>query len=218
MGFSIAIIAFAIEDADVVLERMQWAETDQEVGVPVDPAKVSIEDLLDQDRQQANNPHFSSARGETHFFVYLSRSELGPHVTPDLSAMSLAAPLTAYFVVETNRAATVERWEEREKVWAVGGAANIEYEIIGDAPVDLVALAQAYREWWASLPHDEEFLEPGELDLPENDSDLILQNFNSLIDDWFSAETGFRYAGDHLPLYRLSGELPVLDRRRTPRE
>ena len=36
MGFSIAVIAFALEDGPRVLDHMGWKVTDQLVGEPVD--------------------------------------------------------------------------------------------------------------------------------------------------------------------------------------
>ena len=64
------------------------------------------------------------------------------------------------------------------------------------------------------MPHDYTYTEPGELDLPESNEDLIVEVFSSLTGNYFADLTGFRYDGDHPPLYRLNGVLPTVDMRK----
>jgi hypothetical protein len=79
MGFSVAILAFALEDAPRLLDELGSEVTQVQVGQAIDPATMT-EEMFSQACQDANNPHFSAARGEAHFFVYTSLSELGPMV------------------------------------------------------------------------------------------------------------------------------------------
>lgn len=208
MGFSVAIIAFQLEDAPRVLEHFDWRVTEVQVGQAVDPTDVSWEQLMSPEHQALTNPHFSAARSDDYFFVYVSLEELGLFVNPDYATLSTHASLTVHSVVETSNASSIEFWEAGERKWSVGGASGMDYEVIGDAPIDLDAQATAYRDWWNNLSHYREF------DLPEANADLIVAQFSSLTGDYFAQTFGFRYNGDHPPLYRLEGELPTVDTRR----
>ena len=202
MGFSVAILAFALADASDVLDGMGWSLTDHRVGEPVDLSSVSLKDLVSPEFQAANNPHLSAARGDEFFFVYLSLKEFSWRVDPDYAAISRIAPFTLQIVIETSMAASVEKWAGGAVQWSISGASGQEYDVTGNPPVDLDRLADDYRAWWASLPHDEdeEYLEPGELDLPDRNTDLIVERFKELMDDFFATMTGFAYAGNHPPL------------------
>lgn len=213
MGFSVAIIAFALEDAPLVLQEMGWKVTEIQVGQPVDLSEVAWERLLSPEYRALNNPHFSAGKNNDYFFVYASLEELGPFVQPDYATLSAIAPLTVHVVVETSSASLVEFWDRGDRVWSLGGGSGQGYEVIGDAPIDLDAQATAYRDWWNSLPHDREFSEPGEFDLPETNADLIFEHFSSLTGNYFAEKTGFRYDGDRPQLYRLEGDFPTVDTR-----
>lgn len=213
MGFSVVIIAFALEDAPRVLREMRWEVTELQVGQPVDLSEVTWERLLSSEHQALNNPHFSMGKNNDYFFIYASLKELGSFVEPDYATLSAIAPLTVHVVVETSNVSLVEFWDGGDRVWSLGGGSGQGYEVIGDVPIDLDAQATAYRGWWNSLPHDYEHSEPGEFDLPETNADLIVEHFSSLTGNYFAENTGFRYDGDHPHLYRLEGDFPTLDTR-----
>ncbi len=210
MGFSVAVIAFALESEPRVLREMGWEVTEIQVGQPVDLSEVSLERIFSPEYQALNNPHFSAAKSDTHFFIYASLQEMGAGVDPDYAALSEIAPLTVHVVVETSSASSVEYWKEGARVWSVSGASGQGYEIVGNSAIDLDAQAVSYRNWWNSLPHNSDFYEPGELTLPESDSDLIFEEFSALVGNYFAEITGFRYDGDRPPLYRLEGEFPTV--------
>lgn len=213
MGLSVAIIAFALEDAPHLLEEMDWKLTEIQVGQPLDLKEGNWELLLSPEYRALNNPHFSAARTDTHLVVYASLKELGPFAEPDYAALSRVAALTVHVVVDTSNAASIGFWDGGTRVWSVEGTSGEDYDIFGDTPIDLDAQAEAYRTWWNGLPHDDEFSDGSEFDLPKANSDLISEHFSSVIEDYFAKTTGFRSEGDHPPLYRLTGDLPAVTSR-----
>lgn len=207
MGFSIAIIAFDLKDAPNVLQKMDWAVTVDRVGVPVSNDNL-IEHLLDPDAARKNNPHFSAGRNGRYLFIYLLLNELGVFIEPDYQLLSEIAPLIAYVVVETSGASSIEHWKDGKRVWSVGGASGEGFEVDGDPPIDMDALARDYRA--RSVVSSR--LDPNDR-LPEANSDLITERFSELLDAYFSEQTGFTYAGEHPDLFRIVGHLPTRDLR-----
>ncbi len=209
MGFSVAILAFALEDGPTVLERMDWKVTDQQVGQMVDLDEVSWEEIMSPEFQAANDPHFSSARGDDHFFVYLTLTEIGIPSDEFYAGFSEIAPFLLQSTVETSSVTTVSRWEAGKRLWSVTGITGGGVEIEGVAPIDLKPLVKDARDWLRQQPADE--FEPWELKVIRSDDDALYieEHGFSLIRDWWGTLVDFTYDGDHPPLYRMEGELSL---------
>ncbi len=213
MGFSVAILAFALEDGPTVLERMDWAVTEHEVGQMIDPAEVSWEQIMSPEFQAANNPHFSAAKNEAHFFVYLSLKEVGIPSDDFYAGFSEIAPFLLQTTVETSSITTVSRWEAGQRLWSVVGQTGGGVEIVGDAPIDLTPFVKEERDWLRQQPADE--FEPEELEIIRSDDDaLFIEDYGfTLVRAWWDTLADFTYDGDHPPLYRMTGTLPATDGR-----
>ncbi len=213
MGFSVAILAFALEDGPTVLDRMGWAVTEHQVGIPVDLEKMSWEQTMSPDYRAANNPHFSAAKNETHFFVYLLLSEIGFPRDDFYTGFSEIAPFLLQSTVETSSVTTVSRWEAGQQVWSVTGITGEGIYIEGDAPIDLTPFVKEERDWLRQQPADE--FEPEELEVIRSEDDAVfVEEYGfSLVRAWWGTLTDFTYDGDHPPLYRMTGTLPATDGR-----
>ncbi len=212
MAVSVAIIAFNIVDKAAVLDRMGWTTSDEPVGEPIDLETLPWDVVVSATFQKKTNPHFSSAEGDGYFFVYIDLRQIEPKRHPDFTKMSRVAPCIVHLAVEANPSATVEKWQDGEIVWSVAGTVGYPHDVIGTPPLDLSELARAYRDGQFSLLVGDGFedsWEPDEDTIPANLADVISENVNVLLGNWFADETGFRYDGDHPPLFRLEGTLPI---------
>lgn len=141
MGFSVAILAFAIEDGPTVLDRMNWTMTDHQVGL-VAGEGIPWEQIVSPEFQKANDPHFSAATGRQHFFVYLSLKEASIPENAFYEKLSEIAPLLLQTTVETSSVTIVSRWEGGDQLWSVTGTTGDGVEIDGPALVDLTPLVR----------------------------------------------------------------------------